>query len=240
MTRSKQKFIRIGDNFFLALIILLISTCSPVPTPAPQATDVDPLRFAQVVKGYQSADSSSKPASGALLFVGSSSIHGWKTLADDFSEFTVINRGMGGSHMSDLIYYMNDIVYPYNPAAILVYEGDNDIASGKSPERVLTDYKTFVEGVHGKWPDLSIFFISIKPSLARIGHLHSMAQANALIKSYIDGHKSLYYIDVFTPMLGEDGNPKPEIFGHDGLHMNHDGYELWASEIKRVLALGGF
>jgi len=222
----------------VCLIILtsIIISCTSSPSVAPEVV-VDPLRFSDVVNGYKSADSLQRPRPNSVLFVGSSSIHGWKSLAADFPEINVVNRGMGGSHMSDLIYFMDDIVYPYFPNAIVVYEGDNDIAAGKTPETVLADYNTFVSGVLEKWPEKPIFFISIKPSLARIDHMENMAKANALIKARTEEVENLYYIDVFSPMLGEDGSPREDIFGHDGLHMNEIGYALWTDVIKAELGL---
>ena len=221
----------------LLILSIFINSCGPLPSVGPKEVIVDPLRFTEVVNGYKAADSMGMPQPNSVLFVGSSSIHGWKTLADNFPELNVINRGMGGSHMSDLIYFMDDIVFPYKPNAVVVYEGDNDIAAGKTPEKVLEDYKTFTSKLLSEWPDLPIFFISIKPSLARIEHLGTMAQANLLIKTYIDQHETQYYIDVFSPMLNDQGTPRPEIYGHDGLHMNQMGYDLWTQEIKKELGL---
>ncbi len=233
----KKVFSTIILSISLIIITSFIINCGPTPPAAPQEVIVDPLRFSDVVAGYKSADSLQKPRPNSVLFVGSSSIHGWKTLAADFPEINVLNRGMGGSHMSDLIYFMDDIVFPYRPNAILVYEGDNDIAAGKTPEKVLSDYNIFVEKVLEKWPGKPIFFISIKPSLARIEYMETMAKANALIKARTEEADNLYYIDVFTPMLGEDGTPRPDIFGHDGLHMNEIGYALWTKEIKAGLGI---
>jgi len=224
-------------SLFLILSGLILTACGPSPSAAPKPVVVDPLRFTDAVNGYKVADSLHKPRPNALLFVGSSSIHGWKSLAADFPEVSVINRGLGGSHMSDLIYYLDDIVFPYRPNAIVVYEGDNDIAAGKTPQMVYGDYQTFVTKVTEKWPDLPIFFISIKPSLARVKVMDQMATANALIEAYTKQYGNLYYIDVFTPMLGADGLPRPEIFGPDGLHMNAAGYALWTREIKKELGL---
>ncbi|NQV42027.1 MAG: hypothetical protein HQ506_06700 [Candidatus Marinimicrobia bacterium] len=222
--------------FSLIVIALIIFNCGPAPTAAPEVM-VDPLRFSSAIADFKSADSLNRPRPNSVLFVGSSSIRGWKTLAADFPELSVINRGFGGSHMSDLIFYLEDLVFPYRPNAIVVYEGDNDIASGKTPENILSDYNIFVSKVLERWPKIPIFFISIKPSLARIDFLESMAQANALIKARTEENNTLYYIDVFTPMLGEDGTPRKDIFGHDGLHMNEVGYALWTKVIKEELGL---
>ena len=222
-------------GMFMALY--LVVGCASTPWSGFGKTKVDPLRFADVVNGYKSADSLEMPLPNSILFVGSSSIHGWKSLPEAFPEVNAINRGMGGSHMSDLIYYMDDIVFPYSPNAIVVYEGDNDIASGKTPERVLKDYQKFVSKVRQEWPELPVFFLSIKPSLARIDVMGKMAAANALIRAHIESQANQYYIDVFTPMLGEDGKPRPDIFGHDGLHMNELGYAVWAREIRKELGI---
>ncbi|NQV16004.1 hypothetical protein HQ531_11145 [bacterium] len=220
-----------------ALICLFILSCGPAPETAPEEVVVDPLRFSNAIAEFHSADSIKKPRPNSVLFIGSSSIHGWKSLAADFPELNTINRGFGGSHMSDLIYFMDDIVFPYYPNAVVVYEGDNDIASGKTPQQVFEDYQTFVTKLLSKWPTLPIFFISIKPSLARIEYLERMAQANALIKAHTELHESLYYVDVFSLMLDEDGQPRPEIFSDDGLHMNSDGYVIWTKEVKKELGL---
>ena len=227
----------LAQFIILGCLIMFSTACGPTPPAQPAEITVDPLRFAEAVNDYKSADSMGMPRPNSILFVGSSSIHGWKTLAKDFPEVRVINRGLGGSHMSDLIYYMDDIVFPYNPNAIVVYEGDNDIASGKSPEKVYADYLSFVSKVRERWPKKPIFFIAIKPSLARVEVMDRMAQANMLIKAHIESQPAQYYVDVFTPMLGSDGLPRPELFKEDGLHMNEAGYALWIHAIKTELGL---
>ena len=222
----------------LALMTLLtLLACGPVPEAAPEEVVVDPLRFSQVVSGYKAADSLQMPRPNSILFVGSSSIHGWHTLAEDFAELRVINRGMGGSHMSDLLYYMDDIVFPYKPNAIVVYEGDNDIAAGKTPERVLKDVQTFVEKVHATWPNKPIFYVAIKPSLARVQVLEHMGAANELIKAYLETVESAYFVDVYHPMLNEQGLPREDIFSDDGLHMNATGYALWTQILRQEMGL---
>ena len=215
-------------------IIFVLSGCSMLPMGGPQ---VDPLRFQELINEYRMADNLEMPVKDAVLFVGSSSIQGWKSLADDFPEIDVINRGMGGSHMSDLIYYLDDVVFPYAPNAIVVYEGDNDIASGKTPKTVYRDFTKFMKKIRGTWSNIPVFFISIKPSLARVNVLENMAEANALIKAYIDTQDNLYYVDVFNPMMGSDGQPREDIFGHDGLHMNPAGYALWTEVLKREMGI---
>ena len=227
---------RITAGMILIIVAIFTISCGPTPAATPEIT-VDPLRYSEAINKFKSADSIAMPKPNSILFVGSSSIVGWKTLAEDLPQIDVINRGFGGSHLSDLIYFMDDIVFPYKPNAIVVYEGDNDIAAGLSPESFYRNYLTFTTKTLEKWPELPIFFISIKPSLDRIEHFDTMARANALVKAYIDTQDNQYYIDVFNAMLGEDGQPLPEIFGHDGLHLNAKGYEIWTREVSKELGL---
>jgi lysophospholipase L1-like esterase len=96
---------------------------------------------------------------------------------------------------------------------------------------VFEDYQAFVSRVRAKLPQVKIAFISIKPSLARLKLMEQMRAANALIRSYSAKGKGLIFMDVFTPMLNEAGQPRPELFINDGLHMNRAGYAIWRKVI---------
>lgn len=183
------------------------------------------------IKNFEESDRQSPPAKSGVLFIGSSSIRLWQSLAEDFPKTKVINRGFGGSEIADSTFYVERIVVPYRPKMVVLYAGDNDLANGKTPRQVFEDYKAFVSRVRGKLPAAKIAFISIKPSPSRAALLQSQKDANALIKEYASRDKRLIYIDVFTPMLGDDGKPRPELFGLDELHMNKEGYGLWKSVI---------
>jgi len=115
------------------------------------------------------------------------------------------------------------------------YAGDNDIAAGKSPERVLADFKEFVTTVRADLPRTKILFLSIKPSIRRWSLVEKMRRANDLIRDYSKQARRVEYVDVAKPMLGADGKPRPELFQRDGLHLNARGYQLWASIVKPLL-----
>ena len=188
-------------------------------------------KWEEAIRKFEEADRQSPPPKGGVLFIGSSSIQMWKSLAEDFPQTKVINRGFGGSEIADSTYYVDRIIVPYQPRMIVFYAGDNDLASGKTPQKVFEDYKQFVSRVKARLPKARIAFISIKPSLARAALIDKMRAANDLIRSYAANDKHLAYIDVFTPMLGPDGKPRPQLFGPDGLHMNKQGYSLWRGVI---------
>ncbi len=189
-------------------------------------------RWEADISAFEAADKTNPPPQGAVLFVGSSSIRLWKTLAADFPDHPVINRGFGGSQLIDSVTFADRIVLPCQPKMILLYAGDNDIAAKKTPSQVLTDFRLFAQKVHQKLPETRIGFIAIKPSLARWSLIEPIKEANRLVKVYCQENERLLFIDVFPLMLDADGQPRSDLLAADGLHLNRKGYELWMALIK--------
>jgi lysophospholipase L1-like esterase len=159
----------------------------------------------------------------------------WPT-AESFPDLPVINRGFGGSHASEVNHYADRIVLKYAPRTIVFYAGDNDINDGKSPERVADDFRKFVALVHARLPETRIVYLPIKPSVARWNKWPQMQATNALVEEFTAGDPRLDYVDTATPMLGSDGRPRSELLLGDGLHMNADGYKIWADLLREKLA----
>jgi lysophospholipase L1-like esterase len=192
-------------------------------------------RFTAEIAAFEAWDRKNSPPKNAVLFVGSSSIRLWQT-AEAFPELAVINRGFGGSEVSDVNHYAERIVVKYAPRTIVFYAGDNDIAAGKKPERIAEAFAEFAEAMHEKLPEARIIYLPIKPSVARWKLWPKAQDANALAKQFIQEHDYVAYIDIATPMLGSDGQPRPEIFLDDGLHMNEVGYRIWNEALARQFA----
>jgi lysophospholipase L1-like esterase len=184
------------------------------------------------IAAFEAADQAHPPAAGAVLFIGSSSIRFWTSVASDFPEVRTINRGFGGSEINDSTYFADRILAPYKPSAIVMYAGDNDIAAGDSPGYVLAEFKAFVRKARAVDPGVPIAFIAIKPSMARKALLPQIREANEKIRAWAATQSGVSYLDIFTPMLGKDGQPQPKWFREDGLHMNRSGYELWIGIVK--------
>ncbi|MDB5171967.1 MAG: hypothetical protein JWN51_740 [Phycisphaerales bacterium] len=216
-------------RFTFALLCLWLSAA------VIRADDPKPAPFENEIAAFEKADRDHAPPGEANLFVGSSSIRFWKTLAEDFPGVPVINRGFGGSQIADSTRYADRIVLPYHAKRIFLYAGDNDLAAGRTPGQVLADFKAFVEKVRGSQPQVAIYFLAIKPSPSRAKLLEKARESNRLVEAYAKEGKDLYYVDVFTPMLDADGKPRPELFGPDMLHMNRKGYELWTKLIAPLL-----
>jgi lysophospholipase L1-like esterase len=188
------------------------------------------------IQAFEATDRTTPPPAHAVLFIGSSSIRFWKSLPTDFPTYRVINRGFGGSDMDDATAFADRIVAPYKPAAIVVYAGDNDLQNGDTPEQVRDDFAAFVAKVRTGQPDVPIAFISIKPSVARLKLLPNIQAANKLISTWAMGQKNVAFLDVAPAMVDAQGQPKPDLFIEDGLHMNPKGYALWVAQVRPWLA----
>ncbi len=195
----------------------------------------DPLRFKEEVATLTKSDSGLNPKK-LVVFTGSSSIKGWRNLADCFPGHNVINRGFGGSNMNDLLHYTTPLIISYNPARIFIYEGDNDIAAGKSPHEILETADNVLRLIREKLPNnVNVIFISAKPSISRWHLKKQYEEFNQKLKNWAATKEGVHYADVWTPMLDANGNVLTDIFLDDNLHMNEKGYDIWTSVLKKFL-----
>lgn len=185
------------------------------------------------ITAFEAADLKSPPPQGVVVFVGSSSITGWADLEADMAPLSVINRGFGGSTMVDVNRYRDRIVTNYQPSIVVIYAGENDIASGASVDSLLQQYEAFSRHLEETLPDTKLCFISIKPSPARIDFWADMEWANFRLDRLVatDPGK-LCYIDITALMLDEYDEPREELYLADRLHINRQAYQLWAAVIK--------
>lgn len=211
-------------------LLVIIAICSSYAV----AQAADP--WEETIRKFEAADVKSPPPKGAVLFVGSSSIVGWD-LRKFFPDLVTINRGFGGSKISDSLRYADRIVTPYEPRAIVFYAGDNDIAGGKSPEQVAGDFREFVAKVREKLPDVPILYIGIKPSKKRWHLIDKIREANKQIEASCGEAQKVTFISVEKPMLGEDGEPHADLLKADGLHLQPAGYQIWSDLVRKHLPL---
>lgn len=193
----------------------------------------DPTRFADAIQDYNKTSVSfdERP----IVFVGSSSIRKWEDIGHRYADYPILNRGFGGSQMSDLLYYLEDLVIRHNPKQVFIYEGDNDIASGKSPEQILSDTKEVVNGLLKTIPDVKIVLIAAKPSVKRWDMAETYLHVNQYFATYAESEKAVRYADVWNPALGDDGKVRNDIFLNDNLHMNAKGYDIWEEVLRPFL-----
>lgn len=229
--------LRIGCGLLVFTLLRLVSGIGPVSTlpSVPSARQAE-TPFAAEIASFEAADKANPPPSGGILFLGSSSIRLWTTLAQDFTGLPVINRGFGGSQIADSVFYFDRIVLPYKPKMIVLYAGSNDLNAGKSVAQVVNDFQVFAEKVHMALPDSRLVYISINPSIARWGQEDKVRETNRLIQRFIHyadpRSRKLTFLDSHSRLLNSQGKPQPDFLRSDGLHLNARGYQEWTHILK--------
>lgn len=193
--------------------------------------------FQDEIDVFRIQDSARMPPRKAILLAGSSSFRLWTDVRDYFPGYTIINRGFGGSTLSDLIYYYREVILPYHPRQILIYSGENDFAFSDtlSVETVVTRFKQLFYMIRADYKKIPLAYVSMKPSPSRKKLMTKYAAANQAIAAFLSKQRKASFIDVYNKMLTPDGNPIKEIFMEDNLHMNAKGYAIWKEIIQPYL-----
>lgn len=218
----------------ICFVILLVGMFHPLVINA----QVDSVyyraaRWQETMKMFAEQDAKNTMSSEKLvLFIGSSSFTRWDNIENYFPQSNVLNRGFGGSITTDLLYYFDQIVLPYKPSQIVIYEGDNDIVMGMSSEDYLTDVKSLVRQIEVKLPGVPMLILSTKSCPKRDKYRKVYEEANAKMYAYAMSKPMLTYVDVYSLLLNEKGEYRIELFADDMLHINAKAYQLWADRIR--------
>jgi lysophospholipase L1-like esterase len=193
--------------------------------------------FAEEIRAFKKIDNERFPPKKAILFVGSSSFRKWTDVQDYFPGYTIINRGFGGSTLPDVIRYANDIIIPYAPRQVVIYCGENDLASSDTVTSniVLERFKTLFYLIRNQLPRVPILFVALKPSPSRQKLWPAMLEANVRIRQFLKHKRRTAYADVYHAMLNSDGTLIPGLFLEDNLHMTAKGYAIWQKIINPYL-----
>lgn len=215
-------------KFFPRFLSLLLLTILPISAQ-------DSTHWEKDIAAFETADVASKPAKGGILFTGSSSIRLWETLANDFPDHSVINRGFGGACLYDVVHFFDRIVTPYAPKCVVLFAGTNDIASGRTPAQVAEDFLRFTQKMQEKVPGVPLLYISITSSPSRWEQRDKVVESNALIQKIIPNVKGATFVEFQSKLLGTDGQPRPELFVEDRLHLSAEGYRILAETLRPLL-----
>ena len=180
------------------------------------------------IRAFKKSDSAHPLPKHEILFVGSSSFTKWTDVQSYFPSYPIINRGFGGSTLVDVIRYAPDIIYPYDPKQVVIYCGDNDLASSDTIS-VATVYGRFVQlfqMIRQKLPSAIIVYVAIKSSPSRVKLMPKAAETNSKIRNFLSKQPNTGFVDVYALMLDASGKPKEDIFIEDKLHMNAKGYAI--------------
>lgn len=219
---------RLPDYFFVLCLLFNVATAgSYFP---------DPTRFEAAIKRFEGQDRGQQPSKGAILGAGSSSMRLWEpTIHQDFAPLTIINRGFGGSNYNDLLHYFDRIIKPYRPRAIIIYEGDNDVALGVPNEVIVHTAKLLLERISNELPDTRVYILAVKPSLSRMQFWPAMDELNNKMRKICEGHPQWFFVDVATPMFAGEDKPSEKLYVEDRLHLSPEGYQIWARALRPIL-----
>ena len=198
------------------------------------ADDPPAARFAEEIHVFGVEDEVYPPPACATLFVGSSSIRFWFHLRDDFAEQRTIRRGFGGATIPDVNFYFDAVIGKYSPARIVFYAGENDLNAGRPVDEVFHEFMKFLDLKDRLLGSTPVYFVSAKPSVARLSDLGRQEALNRKISALADERADLAFVDIASPMLKE-GSPDPALFISDQLHMRAGGYEIWRGVIQHAL-----
>jgi lysophospholipase L1-like esterase len=211
---------------------------SPAVSAPPTALQASPTPgnpFESEVTALETKLSQSPATPGPIVFYGSSSIRLWKSLSQDFPNYSVLNCGFGGSRLADCARYANRLVLPRKPSAVVIYAGDNDLALGTAPEKAFQTFQQLFGIFRSYSASMPIAFVSVKPSPARCMYLDNIRKFNRLVEDYLQTRPETDYIDVFSDMLGPDQKPIPSLFVSDKIHLSPAGYQILRREIGEFL-----
>ncbi|MDX5339929.1 MAG: GDSL-type esterase/lipase family protein [Cyclobacteriaceae bacterium] len=167
-------------------------------------------------------------APGSTVFTGSSTIRMWNTLEETFAKESLINTGFGGSKASDLERHLFPLVIKFEPSRVFIYEGDNDLWADVEVSSILTSLDNIVTRIHLINPEVEIYLIGAKPSPSRWEKKANYQIFNQKLSEYCRAKENVEFVDVWKALTTSDGNPRPELYLQDQLHLNQEGYVIWA------------
>ncbi|WP_295771069.1 GDSL-type esterase/lipase family protein [uncultured Mucilaginibacter sp.] len=215
--------------FFTGFVILslLFTNASKAQTKPAFWDDI------QAIKRY---DRIYLPPQKPILFIGSSSVRYWSGLSKAYPSKTVLNRGFGGSRINDVLRYIDDIVFPYQPSQIVIYVGENDVPDQQlTADSILNRFKELYTAIRSKLPNVPMVYISMKPSPSRAKYVGKLIEANKQIEGYISTQADIKFLNVYSLMLDAKGNMQPQLYKEDKLHMTAAGYKIWEQALEPLL-----
>lgn len=169
------------------------------------------------------------------VFLGDSITEGYD-LNKYYSDYPVVNSGIGGYTTTKILEKMDTMVYRYNPTKVFLLIGTNDIAQNNSKEDIINNIGKIIDKIKANRKYTKIYVESIYP----IDDEKEKKRDNKLINDINKGIKELCnkkgveYINIHDLLMDDYGNLRDE-YSNDGLHLTDQGYEVVTKELKKYL-----
>jgi lysophospholipase L1-like esterase len=204
-----------------------------------RARSDDPLAWAHAIDAFEARDADHPPPADATLFVGSSSIRLWNTLAEDMAPLVTIRRGFGGARMHDVIHYADRLITAYRPARVVIFVGSNDVNVSDTPMEAVAlierGLRSLAETIHAARADTQIYYIAITPTPFSWEKREAVRAANAAAERVCEEDPRRHFVATEDLFLTAEGEPDASLFRFDGLHLSAAGYARWTRRLKPLL-----
>jgi lysophospholipase L1-like esterase len=202
------------------------------------ARDPEVTRWEPDIAALEALDGREADPPDAILFVGSSSIRLWDSIAADMAPWSVVRRGYGGARYRDLCHFAPRLVANHDPRAIVVFVGNDIVKPGESPAvaEVMVDVRATLAGIRGRHPRVPVCFVAVTPTESRWRMWPEISRLNAALEALAADDAGTFFIATAERFLDPDtGRPIPELFRDDRLHLSQAGYAVWARVIAAAL-----
>lgn len=221
----------------IALIAFGPCPAAAIDTSRP-AVDAAVTRWEPDIAALEALDDREADPSDAILFIGSSSIRLWDSIATDMVPWPVVRRGYGGARYRDLCHFASRLVARHAPRAIVVFAA-NDISQPDDVPPiadVLLDVRATLSGIRSHHPRVPVLFVAVTPTQSRWLLWPEIARLNAAIEAMCAGEQGTFFVATAERFLDPGtGRPDATLFRDDRLHLSPAGYAAWAETIAAAL-----
>lgn len=192
--------------------------------------------FAAEIRDFELMDREFVPKKGGIVFAGTTAIRSCVNIADRLIDYPIVQRGLTESETSHLIYFADKIIIPYRPSILFIYEGEDDMVNGKTPDAAFADFLKLSKLLTERLPETRVIYMSVKPSPGRAAFQKKFEAYNSKVRLYIAQQNCNWdYMDLYTPLINSSGSAKEDLFEADRVTLNSKGYDVWEQQIKNYL-----
>jgi hypothetical protein len=194
-------------------------------------------RWENDIAKLEARDRTEQDPVDAILFMGSSSIRIWDTIATDMAPYHPIQRGYGGARFSDVAVFARRLIRPHQYRALVLFVG-NDVTGATddhTPDEIEALVRYIIQVSHDHQPDAAVLVVEVTPTESRFAAWDKIRVANARLREITLSTPNTYFVPTAGHYLRPLGTPRADLFRSDRLHLNRAGYDLWGSLIRRRL-----